>query len=132
MSAQYLLLNSSRFFRQAPSQHMYWKLQLSVKIKSFTHMFLFLFLSSLSMMKRCVLGGSTIKLGIVLLSPLSRALGPGHAVAERHLGGFPLQCSFLYQGFLLTVWGWWDTSEAQTKEEAPLPSLPLLLLLPHS
>ncbi len=27
--------------------------------------------------------------------------GPGHAAAERHLGGFPLRRGFLYQGFLL-------------------------------
>lgn len=69
--------------------------------KSFTHMFLFLFLSSRSMMKCCVLSGSTIRLVIVLLSPHSQALGPGHAAAARHLGGFPLRRGFLYQGFLL-------------------------------
>ncbi len=68
-------------------------------------MFLFLFLSSLSMMKCCVLSGSTIRLGIVLLSPHSQALGPGHAAAERHLGGFPLRRGFLYQGFLLPQTG---------------------------
>lgn len=67
----------------------------------FTHMFLFLFLSSRSMMKCCVLGGSSIRLGIVLLSPHSQAPGPGHAAAMRHLGGLPLLPSFLYQGFLL-------------------------------
>lgn len=64
-------------------------------------MFLFLFLSSLSIMKCCVLSGSTIRLGIVLLSPHSQALRPDHAAAERHLGGFPLQRGFIYQGFLL-------------------------------
>lgn len=64
-------------------------------------MFLFLFLSSRSMMKCCVLGGSSIRLGIVLLSPHSQAPGPGHAAAMRHLGGLPLLPSFLYQGFLL-------------------------------
>lgn len=64
-------------------------------------MFLFLFLSSLSMMKFCVFSGSMIRLGIVLLGPNSQALGPGHAVAEKHLGGFPLRRGFLYQGFLL-------------------------------
>lgn len=64
-------------------------------------MFLFLFLSSRSMMKCCVLGGSSIRLGIVLLSPHSQAPGPGHAAAMRHFGGFPLLPSFLYRGFLL-------------------------------
>lgn len=64
-------------------------------------MFLFLFLSSRSMMKFCVLGGSSIRLGIVLLSPHSQAPGPGHAAAMRHFGGLPLLPSFLYQGFLL-------------------------------
>lgn len=64
-------------------------------------MFLFLFLSSRSMMKCCVLTGSMIRLGIVLLSPHSQALRPGHAAAVRHLGGFPPLQSFLYQGFLL-------------------------------
>lgn len=68
-------------------------------------MFLFLFLSSRSMMKCCVLSGSAIRLGIVLLSPHSQALGPGHAAAVRHFGGFPLQHSFLYQGFLLLQTG---------------------------
>lgn len=68
----------------------------------FTYMFLFLFLSSRSMMKCCgVLGGSSIRLGIVLLSPHSQAPGPGHAAAMRHFGGFPLLPSFLYRGFLL-------------------------------
>lgn len=64
-------------------------------------MFLFLFLSSRSMMKCCVLGGSSSRLGIVLLSPHSQAPGPGHAAAMRHSGGLPLLPSFLYQGFLL-------------------------------
>jgi len=41
----------------------------------------------------------------VLLSPHSQALGPGHAAAERHLGGFPLRRGFLYQGFLLLCTG---------------------------
>lgn len=52
-------------------------------------MFLFLFLSSRSMMKCCVLSGSMIRLGIVLLSPHSQGLGPAHAAAVIHFGGFP-------------------------------------------
>lgn len=37
----------------------------------------------------------------LFLSPHSQTLRPGHAATVRHLGGFPLQRSFLYQGFLL-------------------------------
>lgn len=99
-------------------------------------MFLFLFLSSRSMMKCCVLTGSMIRLGIVLLSPHSQALRPGHAAAVRHLGGFPRYRAFYTKvsccygpGLLGCI-----SSSAQTEEEAPLPPpspVPPLLLLPH-
>ena len=75
-------------------------------------------------MKCCVLSGSAVRLGIVLLSPHSPALGPGHAAAERHLGGFPLRCAFIYQGFLLPWdWGCWDTSAAQPRAKRKHPFL---------
>lgn len=96
--------------------------------KSFTHMFLFLVLSSLSMMKCCVLSGSAIRLGIVLLSPNSQALGPGHAVAERHLGGFPLQRGFIYQGFLLLQTGAAGIHQPRLKRKHPFLLLLLFLL----
>lgn len=96
-----------------------------------THMFLFLLRSSRSMTKRCVLGGSMVRLGIVLLSPHSQALCPGHAAAVRLLGGFPLRRRFLYQGFpVATDQGCWDASAAQprVKRKHPFLLLPLFLL----
>lgn len=64
-------------------------------------MFLFLFLSSRSMVKCCVLSGWTIRLGIVLLSPHSQALRPGHAAAVRDFGDFPRNVTFYTEVFLL-------------------------------
>lgn len=94
-------------------------------------MFLFLLRSSRSMMKRSVLDGSTVRLGIVLLSPHSQALCPGHAAAVRLLGGFPLRCRFLYRGFpVATDQSCWDASAAQprVKRKHPFLLLPLFLL----
>lgn len=101
------------------------------KSQSFTYMFLFLLRSSRSMMKRCVLGASTVRLGIVLLSPPSQALCPGHAAAVRLLGGFPLRRRFLYRGFpVATDQSCWDASAAQPrmKRKHPFLLLPLFLL----
>ena len=122
----YINQNKDFFCLFFPSSH---KSAYSQERRSFTHMFLFLFLSSLSMMKCCVLsGGSTIRLGIVLLSPNTQAPGPGHAAAERHLGGFPLRCCFLYHILLLQTGGCWDTSAAQPRLKRKHPFLLLLLL----
>lgn len=99
--------------------------------KSFAHMFLFLLRSSRSMMKRCVWCGSTVRLGIVLLSPHSQALGPGHAAAVRLLGGFPPRRRLLYRGFpVATDHSCWDASAAQprVKRKHPFLLLPLFLL----
>lgn len=99
--------------------------------RSFTHMFLFLLRSSRSMMKCCVWGGSTARLGIVLLSPHSQALGPAHAAAVRLLGGFPLRRRLLYRGFpVATDQSCWDASAAQprVKRKHPFLLLPLFLL----
>ena len=94
-------------------------------------MFLFLLRSSRSMTRRCVLGGSTLGLGIVLLGPHAQALCPGHAVAVRLLGGFPLRRRFLYWGSpVATDQSCWDASAAQprVKRKHPFLLLPLFLL----
>lgn len=75
--------------------------------------------------------GSTVRLGIVLLSPHSQALRPGHAAAVRLLGGFPLRRRLLYRGFpVATDQSCWDASAAQprVKRKHPFLLLPLFLL----
>lgn len=99
--------------------------------RSPTHMFLFLLRSSRSMMKRCVLGGSSARLGIVLLSPHTRAPRPAHAAAVRLFGGFPLRRCFLYPAVpVATDQSCWDASAAQprVKRKHPFLLLPLFLL----
>lgn len=80
------------------------------------------------MMMWCALGIVAIRLVIVLLGPPPQALGPGHAVAERHLRGFPLRRSLLYLGFAMG-WGCWDTSAVQPRLKRKHPFLLLLLRL---
>lgn len=64
-------------------------------------MFFLLVLFSLSMMKCCVLSGSSIKLLIVLSAPEFQLLRLGHAATEKRSEGSPLLlCRVLYGGFL--------------------------------
>lgn len=66
-------------------------------------MFLFLVLFSLSMMKSCLLSGSSIKLVIVLSAPEFQLLRLEHAATKKHSERPPhllLLCCVLYRGFL--------------------------------